>query len=41
MMQRLSKTRLEAEYPVKGYELLPRDSSRLELEVRIAILLYE
>ena len=35
------KTRLEAEYPVKGSELLPPDSSRYELEVRNAILLYE
>jgi len=28
MMQQSPKTRLEAEYPVKGSELLPRDSSR-------------
>ena len=28
MMQRSPETRLEAEYPVKGSELLPRDSSR-------------
>jgi len=28
MMQRLPKTRLRAEYSVKGSELLPRDSSR-------------
>ena len=41
VMQRSPKTRLEAEYPVKGSELLPRDSTRKEFEVRIAILLYE
>ena len=41
MMQRSLKTRLRAEYPVKGSELLPRDSSGYELEVRNAILLYE
>ena len=41
MMQRSPKTRLRAEYPVKGSELLPRDSSGYELEVRNAILLYE
>ena len=40
-MRRSPKTRLEAEYPVKGSELLPRDSSRYELEVHNAILLYE
>jgi len=28
MMQRSPKTRLEAGYPVKGSELLPRDSSK-------------
>ena len=41
MMQRSLKTRLRAEYPVKGSELLPPDSSGYELEVRNAILLYE
>ena len=41
MMQRSLKTRLRAEYPVKGSELLLRDSSGYELEVRNAILLYE
>ena len=41
MMQRSLKTRLRAEYPVKGSELLPRDSSGYELEVRNEILLYE
>ena len=41
MMQQSPKTRLEVEYPVKGSELLPPDSSRYELEVRNAILLYE
>ena len=40
-MQQSPKTRLEAECPAKGSELLPRDSSRYELEVRNAILLYE
>ena len=35
------KTRLEAEYPMKGSELIPPNSSRYELEVRNAILLYE
>ena len=39
MMQRSLKVRLEAEYSVKGSELLPRDSSRYEFEVRNAILL--
>ena len=39
-MQQSPKTRLEAECPVKGSKLLPRDSSRYELEVRNAILLY-
>jgi len=28
MMQRSLETRLEAEYPVKDSELLPRDSSK-------------
>jgi len=28
MLQRSPETRLEAEYSVKGSELLPRDSSR-------------
>ena len=41
MMQQSPKTRLEAGFPVKGSELLPRDSSGYELEVRNAILLYE
>ena len=41
MMQRSLKTRLRAEYLVKGSELLPPDSSEYELEVRNAILLYE
>jgi len=41
MMQRSLKTRLEAEYPVKGSELHPPDSSEYELEVRFATLLYE
>ena len=41
MMQQSLKTRLEAEYPVKGSELLPRDSTRYEFEVHNAILLYE
>ena len=39
MMQQSPKTRLEAEFPVKGSELLPPDSSKYELEVRNAILL--
>ena len=39
-MQQSPKTRLEAECPAKDSELLPRDSSRYELEVRNAILLY-
>jgi len=41
MMQRSLKTRLEVGYLMKGSKLLPRDSSRYELEVRITILLYE
>jgi len=41
MMQQSFKTRLEAVYPVKGSELLPRDSSKYEFEVHNAILLYE
>ena len=41
MMQRSLKTRLRAEYPVKGSELLPPNSSWNELEVRNATLLYE
>ena len=40
-MQQSPKTRLKAEYPVKGSELLPRDSSRYEFEVHNTILLYE
>ena len=40
MMQRSLKVRLEAEYPVKGSELLSRDSFGYELEVHNAILLY-
>ena len=32
---------LEAEYPVRGSVLLPRDSSEYELEVRNATLLCE
>ena len=40
-MQQSPKTRLEAEFPTKSSELLPRDSSRYELEVHNAILLYE
>ena len=39
MMSDHSGTRLEAEYPVRGSELLPRDSSLKELEVRNAISL--
>jgi len=35
------RTGLKAEYPVKGSELLPPDSSLNELEVRNAILLWE
>ena len=34
-----SGTGLEAEYPVRGSVLLPRDSSGYELEVRNATLL--
>ena len=34
------KTRLRAEFPIKGSELLPRDSSEYVLEVHNAILLY-
>jgi len=41
MMQRSLKTKLGAVYPVKDSELLPHDSSRYELEVHNAILLYE
>ena len=37
----ISQNKTRAGYPVKGSELLPRDSSRYELEVRITILLYE
>jgi len=40
MMQQSPKTRLEAGFPVKGSELLPRDSSEYEFEVLNAILLY-
>jgi len=40
MMQQSPKTRLEAGFPVKGSELLPRNSSGYELEVHNAILLY-
>ena len=40
MMQKSPKTRLEAECPVKGSELLPRDSSRYELELHNVTLLY-
>ena len=40
-MQQSPKTRLEAEFPTRGSELLPRDSSRNELEVHNAILLYQ
>ena len=41
MKQQSPKKRLEAEYHVKGSELLPHDSSRYELDVHNAILLYE
>ena len=41
MMQRSLKTRLRAEYPVKGSELFPPDSPLNGLEVRNATLLYE
>ena len=41
MMQQSPKIRLRAECPAKGSELLPPDSSRNELEVRSATLLYE
>ena len=40
MMQQSPKTRLRAECPVKGSELLPPDSSLNGLEVRNATLLY-
>ena len=40
MMQQSPKTRLSAEYPVKGSKLLPPDSSWNELEVRNVTLLY-
>jgi len=41
MMHDHSWIRLEAEYPIRGSELLSRDSSLKELEVRNAILLWE
>ena len=36
----ISQNKTEAGFPVKGSELLPRDSSGYELEVHNAILLY-
>ena len=37
----ITQNKTKSRIPVKGSELLPRDSSRYEFEVRIAILLYE